>query len=99
MRSRSGSEKNLFLVPNEKLVILDNARTHGVFVEEIPTSRNPVGEIKEFLKNKSIDFPENANKPTLLKLVQKYGENRASHIDELLKSAGHQVLRLPPYAI
>ena len=85
------------LRPNKNLVILDNARTHGRFVEEIPTSRNRVGEIKEFLKNKSIHFPENATKPTLLKLVQKYGENRALYIDELLKSAEHEVFRLPPY--
>ena len=54
--------------------------------------------LKKWLEAKNIDFPAKALKPELWQLARDKASLEPRYkVDDLIKSFGHTVLRLPPY--
>ena len=52
----------------------------------------------KWLDAKGVAYPQKALKPELWKLARKKSSDEPKYnVDELIKSYGHEVLRLPPY--
>ncbi|XP_071050804.1 uncharacterized protein [Onthophagus taurus] len=85
------------LLPNfEKpsLIVMDNASYHSTLLENIPSSAWTKANIAEYLRKNQITFDCNLFKSELAKSYQKEKKYQA---DEIIKSAGHEVIRLLPY--
>lgn len=91
-------EKLIPNLPNDAVVVLDNAAYHNTSSEKIPTSNSNKLDMQTWLNAKNIHFEPSYKKPELYDLIIKNKENfRKYKVDELLKEHGFAVLRLPPY--
>ncbi|XP_026333552.1 uncharacterized protein LOC113240452 [Hyposmocoma kahamanoa] len=75
---------------------MDNASYHTVRKNKAPTTANLKTELKEWLNSNNIHFQEYHTKARLLCLVHKHNPDSVYEADELLRTNGHEVLRLPP---
>lgn len=89
------------LLPNlepETVIVMDNAPYHSRKKETIPNTKSLKDDIKNWLREKNIDFPEDSLKKELLEEVSKVKHLYVSYVvDEKAKDHGFTVLRLPPY--
>lgn len=88
------------LIPNltkPSLIVMDNASYHSVQLNKPPTQANRIADIKEWLRTNNIQYSEQWRKCQLLEAVKCNKSAPIYEIDEILKSHGHEVLRLPPY--
>ena len=94
-----GNEQLIPALPEKSLVILDNASYHSLQKEgsKPTTSNSKKSEMKGWLNKNCINFNEKHKKPELHELVKMKKGPPVYKIDEILKSKGHEVLRLPPY--
>lgn len=79
------------------LIIMDNAPYHSVLVEKMPSSSWTKGSIAAWLTENNIKYDPSWYKPELLALAKLHKKEKRYQVDELLRSHGHEVLRLPPY--
>lgn len=79
------------------LIIMDNAPYHSVLIEKNPSSSWKKADIIEWLNTNSIKHDPTSFKTELLVLAKSHRKEKRYEVDELLRSYGHDVLRLPPY--
>ncbi|CAH2090430.1 unnamed protein product [Euphydryas editha] len=80
------------------VIVMDNASYHSVQIDKPPTTANKKSEILEWLINHNIEADTTMLKLELLRLVNLNKPPAPKYIlDELAKSFGHTVLRIPPY--
>ncbi|XP_076665030.1 uncharacterized protein LOC143367279 [Andrena cerasifolii] len=91
-------EKLLPNIPHNSVIVMDNAPYHSVQQNKPPTKSNRKGDIIDWLNRNKIQCSEQMTKFELMHLVQtNKNAEKTYKIDELIKSHGHNVLRLPPY--
>lgn len=80
-------------------ILMDNAPYHSVQVNKLPTSNSNKGEILEWLQRNGVEADSQLLKKELVRLLnlQKLQTKRTYFLDEMAKSKGHTVIRLPPY--
>jgi len=55
-------------------------------------------ELLEIMAARGIEVPTPVpTKPKVIELINAHSQNRMYHVDELIKEAGHEILRLRPY--
>lgn len=93
-------EEQLFPnIPPNSAIVMDNAPYHSRKSQKIPRTNNNKTEIVEWLDQHNIPHGEKTKtlKAELLKLVKESGITDKYAVDELCKTNGHTVIRLPPY--
>lgn len=95
---KSWFEKIVKLLPQNSVIVMDNAPYHSVKVEHIPNNSWLKGNIISWLHGRNIGFDPNSVKAELLQIVKKNSSSFNKYvIDDLAEKEGHTVLRLPPY--
>lgn len=90
-------EKLLPNLPPRSVIVMDNAAYHSVQEDKKPTMASTKANMQAWLQRHKVEFDNSLRKCDLLKLIKQNGSENVYKIDELLKAAGHEVLRLPPY--
>ena len=93
-------EKQLIpALPEKSLLVMDNAPYHNIRTEEsiAPTSNSRKKDMQDWLTAQGIDFDSSLLKPQLYSLVKEHKPDPVYKADVLIKNAGHDTLRLPPY--
>lgn len=85
-------------VPDDSVIAIDNAPYHTRKIEKIPNTKSKKEEIKCWLRDKNVEFPEDCLKKELLAEVGKVKHLYSLNIvDEMAREHGLTVLRIPPY--
>lgn len=84
-------------IPQNSLVIMDNAKYHNVLVNGTPTSGSSKEELRKWLSKNSYSWTEDMLKAELLALCKKFTPPPEFKIDQLAESHGHTILRTPQY--
>ncbi len=85
-------------IPEQSLIIMDNASYHNIFSEHSPpTHQSSKKKIKEWLEQNKVYCRDDCLKPELVELLTKMAPEPIYAIDEIAISFGHKVLRTPPY--
>lgn len=85
-------------IPENSLIILDNARYHNVFTEDafpVPTTRKKT--LCDWLERNEIPWTKNMLKPELYELCKKLAPKPEFKLEQIAESAGHSILRTPQY--
>lgn len=88
------------LIPNlesPSLLVLDNASYHSRVVQKQPSSNWKKQEIKDWLDEHKIYYPQNSLRIELLQIAKQNRKEEKYVVDEMLREHGHETLRLPPY--
>lgn len=92
------SEKLLPNIPENSLIVMDNASYHNVLADySAPTSASSKENIRTWLENNKIPCAADALKAELIEALSKIVPEPTYTIDELAKQYGHEVVRTPPY--
>lgn len=84
-------------LPNECLIIMDNASYHNKIVNKAPTRNSKKADIVQWLLNNEVVHDSSETKHELLQLVARHKNKEQYEIDETARKNGHDILRLPPY--
>jgi len=85
-------------IPNNSIIIMDNASYHNKLSETSPpTYLSAKSKIIEWLNNKKIEFKNDLLKPELIEILNKENPIPVFEIDEIARKHGHKILRTPPY--
>lgn len=85
-------------IPSNSVIVLDNASYHSRLLSKVPNNSTKKEDILNFMKNKNISIPEKIpTKTELLNIIKSHKFQKEYVIDELCRSQGHDVLRLPHY--
>ncbi len=91
-------EKLLKNIPQNSLIIMDNAPYHNVLVDEaFPRKSHSVGRLREWLSYNEIPWTNDMLKLELFDLCSRFAAKPEFLIDRLARKAGHSILRTPPY--
>ena len=91
------------LIPNlpkdiKTLIVLDNAKYHCRLMEKTPSMKMRKNGMIEFMKKHNIIIPEPIPvKPVLLSLIREVNVPKQYIVDNIAKTSGCSVLRLPPH--
>ncbi|CAK1595891.1 unnamed protein product [Parnassius mnemosyne] len=88
------------LLPNlhePSLIVMDNAPYHSICVNRCPNSNHSKADMQKWLEKNNVSFNEQMTKPQLYELIKRNKPAPEYEIDNLMKSHGHAILRLPPY--
>lgn len=88
------------LIPNLKpntIVVMDNAAYHNVQDDRRPVQSTRKADIQGWLQRRGIQCDATLLKKDLLNLVKQQPSEPTYCIDAILRSHGHDALRLPPY--
>jgi transposase len=92
------SEKLIPNIPNNSIIIMDNASYHTVLAKHsAPTRKCSKEKILAWLEQNKFFCNPDCLKAELVELLEKCAPEPTYVIDELAKQAGHEVLRTPPY--
>ncbi|XP_064292425.1 uncharacterized protein LOC135309844 [Plodia interpunctella] len=91
------NEKLMPNIPQNSVIVMDNAAYHSVREEKKPTMASTKPTMQEWLRRHNVPFDEKLRKDDLYKLIKSHFTEDIYKIDEVLKRNGHEVLRLPPY--
>ncbi|XP_045766308.1 uncharacterized protein LOC123879202 [Maniola jurtina] len=92
------NEKLLPNIPEKSVIVMDNASYHNTRSSKIPTSNSCKSDMKKWLMENNIPFDERSRNIELYDLIKKNKERFVTYkIDEIIKSKGCEILRLPPY--
>ncbi|KAK3873076.1 hypothetical protein Pcinc_021888 [Petrolisthes cinctipes] len=80
------------------VLVIDNAPYHNKQTEEsrCPTTATIKPDLIKWLECRKIKFPLNATRPELLQLCKQNRPQTQYKIDDIIRSWGHEVVRLPP---
>ena len=81
--------------PPNSLIVMDNASYHTRRIEEIPVKSWTKKRMIEWLTCKSIPYPQKALKSEIFSIIAALRLTPRYIVDEMAKSAGHEVVRLP----
>lgn len=85
-------------IPENSVIVMDNAPYHSRKQEKIPTSCSRKSDMQEWLQSKQIDFDADMVRSELLHLIQLHRDKYNTYVtDEMAVSSNKIVLRLPPY--
>ena len=85
-------------IPENSVIVLDNAPYHSAKQELLPRQGWRKKDIQQWLESKDIAYSNDMIIAELLKLVDPHRPvYDRKKIDEIAKAAGHEVLRTPPY--
>lgn len=85
-------------LPLNSVIVMDNAPYHTKAVDRVPNKYSTKAVMKEWLTRHQISFTEKMLKYELYNLIELNKPKEKKYvIDEAIRAAGHQVLRLPPY--
>lgn len=90
-------EKLLPNMPENSILVMDNASYHSMQLDKAPTTANRKADIKIWMQEHGVSFEEDWTKAELLVQLKKHRPEKKYLVDELLREHGHEVLRLPPY--
>jgi transposase len=91
-------EKLLCNIPENSLIIMDNAAYHNVLAEEaFPKKSHSVKRMREWLSNNAIPWTKDMLKAELFELCSRLATKPEFLIDNIANKYGHSVLRTPPY--
>jgi transposase len=91
-------EKLLMNIPNNSLIILDNAPYHNTLsVSSAPTSTCSKERIRNWLAMNKMPFCDDSLKAELVEALKKLAPEPTYAIDEMARVHGHEVVRTPPY--
>lgn len=91
-------ERMVSKLPDNAVIVMDNASYHSRRSEKIPTSSSRKKEMQDWLRSKNIGFHEDLVRVELLKLIQAHKAIYMKYVtDEIAKNNNKTVLRLPPY--
>lgn len=76
---------------------MDNASYHNKLNNRAPTSSSMKAELINWQVENNIQHSSTMLKVELYDLVRQHKTSPQHQIDDLIRSAGHEVLRLPPY--
>lgn len=79
------------------IIILDNASYHSRLFQRAPTSSSKKEDMKAWLRENNVNFPESASKNELYELIKPLTRSKSFVVDQIIQEAGHEILRLPPY--
>lgn len=85
-------------LPQNSVIVMDNASYHNVFSNPAPTSSSSKADMIKWLLEHGIPFHNTLLKPELYALIKSHKPSYNTYkVDLLLSEHGHSVLRLPPY--
>ena len=86
-------------LPPKSVVVMDNAPYHSMLAVEsrCPTSGTRKRDMQIRLEDMNIDFDPSMKKPELYDVIKANKPLPKYQVDERIRAAGHEVLRLPPY--
>lgn len=84
-------------IPENSVIVMDNASYHSRQAKIIPNSNNTKAEIQNFMIENDLYFEEIYKKRELLEVLKAFKINKEYECDKLAAENGHTVLRLPPY--
>lgn len=85
-------------VPDNSLIIMDNAAYHNVLTEEtFPKPSHSMRRLQEWLEHNDIPWREDMLKAELYELCSKLAPKPEFSIDRIAAEKGHTLLRTPPY--
>nr|XP_023012847.1 uncharacterized protein LOC111502901 [Leptinotarsa decemlineata] len=89
--------KNILVrLPQGSVIVMNNASSRRV--DKLPTSCWKKADITEWLQMKTIPFESTMSKAELLNLAKRHKSKFVRYVtDEMAKTKGMSVLRLPPY--
>jgi len=91
-------EKLLKNIPENSLIIMDNAPYHNVLVEEaFPKKSHSIKRLREWLSNNEIPWTKDMLKSELFDLCSRFAVKPEFLIDRIARKEGHSILRTPPY--
>lgn len=91
-------EKLLPNIPENSLIIMDNASYHNVLSEySDPTKTCKKEKISAWLKKNGIPIREDCLKAELVEILEKLAPAPTYALDEIAIKQGHKILRTPPY--
>lgn len=84
-------------LPNNSVIVLDNASYHNKQEDKKPNSSFLKADIQQWLTRHNIAFTPAMTKPELLMCVKSANVQQTYSVDKIITNAGHTVIRLPPY--
>ncbi len=85
-------------IPENSLIIMDNASYHNTLAEHSPpTPLCSKKRITEWLERNRIYCRQDCLKPELIEILKKLAPEPSYAIDDIARSYGHEVIRTPPY--
>jgi transposase len=92
------SEKLIPNIPDDSLIIMDNASYHNTLSAcSPPTSASTKDRILNWLIENQIPCESNSLKAELIEVLKKIATSPIYEVDEIAKKQGHEILRTPPY--
>ena len=88
------TEKLIPNIPENTVLVLDNASYHNVKMDRCPTMATRKADMQAWLDRHNITY-----RPAMVELLQLCKQNaKPVYVaDDILRRHGHQCLRLPPY--
>ena len=91
-------DKLLKNIPENSLIIMDNATYHNVLAEEaFPKKSHSVKRLREWLSNNKIPWTKDMLKSELFEVCLRFSTKPEFLIDNIVRKHGHSILRTPPY--
>jgi len=85
-------------IPEDAVVILDNAKYHNVLVEDFfPSASSTKNELRNWLSRNGHAWQENMLKSELLEKCIRWAPRPEFRLDRLAAAKGISILRTPPY--
>ncbi|CAH2097973.1 unnamed protein product [Euphydryas editha] len=91
---------NMFIpnLPQASVVVMDNAPYHNVQENKVPTKSSTKTVMLDWLSRNNVEASLSMRKVELFELIKLHApQEKTFKIDQLIRSHGHEVLRLPPY--
>ena len=88
-------EKLLPNLPSNSLIVMDNASYHSRLCEEVPSKSWTKTKMIDWLVYYDVPFSPRALKSELYAIIQAQHVQRRHVVDEMAKTEGHEVVRLP----
>lgn len=91
-------EKLLPNIPDNSLIIMDNASYHNILAPlSAPTPSCKKEKIRSWLERNGIPIKEDCLKAELVEILSKMAPQPTYILDEIAAEQGHEVIRTPPY--
>ena len=92
------SEKLLPNIPDNSIIIMDNAAYHNILTAEtFPKPSHTMKKLREWLDHNSIPWREDMLKEELFDLCSNQAPKPEFALDRIAAAKGHSILRTPPY--
>jgi transposase len=97
--SRWFSTQLLPNIPDDSMIILDNAGYHNVYVQDstLPSGASSKDDLRDWLTRNGIPWQDDMLKIELWRLCKRFAPKPEYMLDRLAREKGHVILRTPPY--